>query len=301
MSIRNQWPRFVRQVIHTHKYRAVRAYSTSFPCKKSLPASSSYTGLDSKGKKILSEEDKQRQKILDMINAEAPEGSIDETVHPRWSAIWDAGLKIGDAFDTGTPSPCLLDQIKKGSVPAGRALVPGCGRGYDVYALASPDRIAVGVELSAGAVAAAQAFQYPCTTPENAQFKQGNFFELDPQDKYDFIYDYTFLCALDPSVRSDWARQMGALVKPGGVLLTLVFPICEKIGGPPFAVNLALVEELLMTGEQAGKWQKEVLEILLPELCHVGRDGVPVPSGFVRPGMVAGGSAFSGIGRWTRL
>ena len=59
-------------------------------------------------------------------------------------------------------------------IPAGRALVLG----YDVYALASPDRIAVGVELSAGAVAAAQAFQYPCTTPENAQFKQGNFFEL---------------------------------------------------------------------------------------------------------------------------
>jgi len=234
-----------------------------------------------------------------MLSSETPAGSINETVHPRWSAMWDAGLQVGDAFDTGTPSPCLLNEIANDRVPLGRALVPGCGRGYDVYALASPARVAVGVELSETAMQAARAFQYPCVTPENATFKQGNFFELDPQDKFDFIYDYTFLCALEPSVRPKWARQMGELTKPGGLLLTLVFPICEKIGGPPFAVNLQLVEDLLMTGPEAGKWKKEVLEILPPELSHKGRDGGA--QGFVQPGMIAGGSAFSGIGRWTRL
>ena len=40
-------------------------------------------------------------------------------------------------FDVQCPSPCLLKLIAEGAVPPGRALVPGCGRGYDVTALAS--------------------------------------------------------------------------------------------------------------------------------------------------------------------
>jgi hypothetical protein len=41
-------------------------------------------------------------------------------------------------FDLQSPSPCLLKLIADGMVPPGRALVPGCGRGYDVTALAAP-------------------------------------------------------------------------------------------------------------------------------------------------------------------
>jgi len=298
MFLKNCQQLITKRVTHSQAPRATgtrRAYSATY----SFHSTPSTTGLDSRGKKILSEEDKHRKKLLEMINNEAPAGSINETVHPRWDAMWKAGLKVGDAFDTGTPAPCLLNELAMDRVPQGKALVPGCGRGYDVYALASPTRVAVGVELSEGAVQAARAFQYPCSTPANATFKQGNFFELDPQEKFDFIYDYTFLCALDPTVRGDWAKQMGVLTKPGGLLLTLVFPICEKTGGPPFAVNLQLVEDLLMTGSEAGKWRKEQLDVLPPELSHPGRDGRN--GGFVRPGMIAGGSAYSGIGRWTRL
>ncbi len=220
-----------------------------------------------------------------------------EHAHDRWLNIWEKGLKIGDAFDTGSPSPCLIKEIEEGRVPNGRALVPGCGRGYDVYALATSERIAIGLDLSIVAVNEAQALGNRCQAVENAIFRQGNFFELNIEEKFDFIYDYTFLCALDPSIRSDWAKMMSDLVKPGGILLTLIFPICEKTGGPPFAMSLNIVQELLMTGPEAGKWSMERLELLPSELCHAGRDGSP--GGFVRPGMIGGGAA-SGIGRWVR-
>ena len=161
---------------------------------------------------------------------------------------------MGQAFDASCPSPALLKEIREGRVPAGRALVPGCGRGYDVYALAADDRVVIGMELAQKAADAARELdhaKFSCESacPTNAKFEVGNFFDIKPsneEEKFDFVYDYTFLCALDPSVRTDWAKQMSSIIKKDGVLMTLVFPICEKQGGPPFAVNLGIVEELLV-------------------------------------------------------
>jgi Thiopurine S-methyltransferase (TPMT) len=45
----------------------------------------------------------------------------------------------------GNSSPALLKLIAEGKIPNGRALIPGCGRGYDVLALASENRIATGI------------------------------------------------------------------------------------------------------------------------------------------------------------
>ena len=61
-------------------------------------------------------------------------------------------MPVGTSFDTGSPSPALLQLITDGSIPNGRALVPGCGRGYDVVALASEKRYAVGIDMSGIAV-----------------------------------------------------------------------------------------------------------------------------------------------------
>jgi hypothetical protein len=103
-----------------------------------------------------------------------------------------------------------------------------------------------------------------------------SFFDL-PSDtdeaKFDFIYDYTFLCALDPSIRTLWASKMADLIKPGGELLTLIFPISEiKEGGPPFKVSLEAVKNLLTP---VG-FESFQLELLPSDLCHEGRDGIAV-------------------------
>ena len=188
----------------------------------------------------------------------------------------------------GGPSPALLKLIAEGSIPKGRALIPGCGRGYDVYALAERERIAVGLELSSTAVEAAAACptKPQCTAVENARIINQNFFDLDELEKWDFIYDYTFLCALDPSIRTQWASKMAALVKPGGMLLTIIFPITKKDGGPPFEMSLEIVQSLLVP---VG-FEKVELGLLPPELCHQGRgDGKEGPF-----------NAISGIGRWIR-
>ena len=49
-------------------------------------------------------------------------------------------------YRLGASSPALLKLLDANEIPNGRALVPGCGRGYDVVALASKDRKAIGSE-----------------------------------------------------------------------------------------------------------------------------------------------------------
>ena len=213
--------------------------------------------------------------------------------------MW-VGLQPGSLFDAMKPCPLLEAYIKEGKVPAGKALVPGCGRGYDVIALAAETREALGIDIVEAAITAAKEFKDEYASKldseaklilnANANFQVASFFNLD--DKFDFIYDYTFFCALDPSVRQEWAEKMYSLIKPGGELLTLIFPMVKDESykrGPPFKVTLALYKDLLVL---AGFECLELRE-LPPELSHEGRDGITART----QGLLAS----SGVGRWKKL
>lgn len=59
--------------------------------------------------------------------------------------------------------------------------------------------------------------------PPNVQFKALDFFnfELPEADsrgsrKFALAYDYTFLCALPPSVREAWGQRYADIIEPGG-------------------------------------------------------------------------------------
>ena len=180
-------------------------------------------------------------------------GSFDrsELENRRWIDMWDGGLLPGQAFDACAASPLLLQYIAENKIPHGKALVPGCGRGYDVTALADEHRYVLGLDIAPKAVEAARdrlvvLSSDECKYKPNAHFATTSFFDLQEKDGlYDFIYDYTFLCALHPSVRPMWALKMSRLVRADGVLLTLIFPIREIDDvGPPYAVSLDLVRQV---------------------------------------------------------
>jgi hypothetical protein len=94
------------------------------------------------------------------------------------------------------------------------------------------------------------------------------------------VYDHTFLCALPPTRRPQWAAKMAEWVKPGCVLLTLQFPLgpfgqthprdqpLDYTRGPPFLLTPQLYHELLDANF-------ELVErlVLPPELNAPGREG----------------------------
>lgn len=233
--------------------------------------------------------------LLALLNKLMSSLSENELAHPRWKATWQKGVPPGFGFDKECSAPVLLKLIKEDSIPIGRALVPGMGRGYDVASLASSSRFVLGIDLSE--IGVQEAKQYITTLPieekpdqSSYELRSMSFFDLDEAEKFDFIYDYTFLCALSPSVRPTWAKKMSNLVKPGGELLTLIFPIRElETDVPPFKVSLEMYKELL---ESVG-FRCDQLELLSTELSHPGRDGSPQDDPRLS-------KAFSGIGRWIR-
>ena len=84
----------------------------------------------------------------------------------------------------------------------GKALVPGCGRGYAPLEFAKYGYDATGIDISETAVATATAYiesQDTASLSGHVGIVQGSFFDV--QEQYDVVYDYTFLCALDPEAR----------------------------------------------------------------------------------------------------
>ncbi|XP_039157401.1 probable thiol methyltransferase 2 isoform X2 [Eucalyptus grandis] len=159
-----------------------------------------------------------------------------------WEKCWEQGLT---PWDLGKPTPILQQLHQMGALPKGRALVPGCGTGYDVVSIACPERYVVGIDISE--IALNRAVQLFSSSP-NANhfiFLKEDFFTWHPTELFDLIFDYTFFCAIEPEMRVAWAEQMSGLLRPDGELITLMFPISDHIGGPPYKVSISDYEEVL--------------------------------------------------------
>lgn len=198
----------------------------------------------------------------------------------RWEAMWQQNVT---PWDRAGPHPILAEVINGNRDIIGRpvegfvdiisrkkALVPGCGRGYDVLLLASYGYDAYGVDVSQTAIDACieldktqaeDTAKYPIKDPKIgrgsrnficADIFKDNLLAHTGGMEFDIIYDHTFLCALPPQLRPKWSEQMSDLLAPGGSLLCLMFPLekSPKAGGPPHGLSSELYEQLL---SQPGK------------------------------------------------
>ncbi|KAL3488602.1 S-adenosyl-L-methionine-dependent methyltransferase [Aspergillus germanicus] len=214
------------------------------------------------------------------------------------SDLWDRGLPspalidLIEEYDRTLFCPFRTTESGE-SKGRKRVLVPGCGRGYDVIALSLHGFDAYGLEISSTAVSEAQALAQTelaspsaenfgahttksttalhgggadnlSLSPGTPRFLQGDFFDSSWSDalgfRFDVVYDYTFLCALHSSMRGRWAERMEGLLKPGGLLVCLEFPMYKDTGlpGPPWGVN-GVHWELLADGDSgAGSFTRKV-------------------------------------------
>ncbi len=190
-----------------------------------------------------------------------------------WEAMWSAegGLQPGQAFDAKGCEPSLLALISTGTLPKGRAFVAGCGRGYAVAALANEERTVTGLDISESAQAAAQVHLENSGSAVWAKVVVGDFFNHKPIMAYDLAFDSTFLCAIEPQRRPDWAAKYAEIIRPGGELIANVFPIGDHEGGPPFAICPQMVADLLepvgfelveLTETPEAQWARGQMEFL---------------------------------------
>ncbi|KAJ4959321.1 hypothetical protein NE237_026432 [Protea cynaroides] len=209
----------------------LRFRASGFP-RNSLKLSSRQLGMQkSEGAKRLGNQTS--DKFKETIHGD-PEGG--------WEKCWEQGLT---PWDLKQPTPVILHLQQTDALPRGRALVPGCGTGYDVVAIASPDRYVVGLEISSHAVKKAKELFSSSPNANYFTFLMADFFTWKPTELFDLVYDYTFFCAIEPSMRPAWASRIQDYLKPDGELITLMFPISDHVGGPPYKVSVADYEEVL--------------------------------------------------------
>nr|KMM64443.1 thiol methyltransferase 1 [Coccidioides posadasii RMSCC 3488] len=199
-----------------------------------------------------------------------------------WDDLWKESRT---PWDRGSHNPALEDALveKRGFFGAPvfedeplrrkKALVPGCGRGVDVFLLASFGYDAYGLEYSKTAVDVClkemekygEGGKVPPRDEKvgsgKVMFLEGDFFKDDwvkeagvEDGVFDLIYDYTFFCALNPALRPQWALRHRQLLAPSprGNLICLEFPTTKDPAalGPPFASTPAMyMEHLSHPGE----------------------------------------------------
>jgi SAM-dependent methyltransferase len=146
----------------------------------------------------------------------------------------------------------------------GEVLVPGCGSGHDVRALAARGARVIGLDLSATAISLARSF--PASSDET--YEQGDLFQLPPSwhGRFDWVVEHTCFCAIDPSLRSDFVRAISELLKPGGVFFAIFYLDPQADQGPPFRTSREEIAELFDP-------QFSLLEEWVPARSFEGRAG----------------------------
>lgn len=135
-------------------------------------------------------------------------------------------------WEKGESAPGLVDfltahpELARGSV-----LVPGCGTGHDARAWAHAGFQVTGLDLAPSGIRLAQ--ERTAAAGLHAQFQVGNFLEDEPLAQFDYVFEHTLFCAIDPARRDDYVRAVLRWLKPAGQFLAVHYMIRDT-EGPPF-------------------------------------------------------------------
>lgn len=158
------------------------------------------------------------------------------------SDAWQARYESGNTgWDRGMPSPMLGRWLEAGVLKPCRILVPGCGRGHEVVALADAGFEVTAVDFADEAVSAlTKALNQRFL---NATVIQSDLFAFEPTKPFDAVYEQTTLCAIDPSQWQTYEQLLACWLRPGGKLMAM-FMQSDKPDGPPFHCELNSMKQL---------------------------------------------------------
>ncbi|HEY1490101.1 MAG TPA: methyltransferase domain-containing protein, partial [Verrucomicrobiae bacterium] len=143
------------------------------------------------------------------------------------STDWEARYQSGDMpWEKGAPSPGLVDFLAakpqlsgghaivapalesgreiqttatKASLPPLTVCVPGCGTGHDVREWAKTGFRVYGYDLAPSAIRLSQ--EQTQTAGLHAEFRLADFLRDEPPFQFDWIFEHTLFCAIDPGER----------------------------------------------------------------------------------------------------
>ena len=171
--------------------------------------------------------------------------AMDVNSADKWEADY---LRGSDGWDLGTPTPAFRNLLANRQLSPGKILVVCAGRGHDAREFARHGYQVTAVDFSSFAAREMSRLADPSTPME---ILQQNLFTLphNLDGQFNYVLEYTCYCAIDPKRRTEFVDLVDRLLKPGGIYISLAYPLSNKKGGPPFAVT---VSELLNLFQERG-------------------------------------------------
>jgi SAM-dependent methyltransferase len=177
----------------------------------------------------------------------------------------------GYPWEKGAPAPPLLEWLESRGSLLGDVLVPGCGSGHDVRAIAaaSPGARVTGLDIAPSALDRTRQF----SLVGNETYQWADLFDLPVEltNRFDWV-EHTCFCALEPARRLDYVRAITRALEPRGALLAIFFlnpwdpGEMPAEGGPPFEVTREELDLLFGT-------HFELVEELKPCRAYPEREG----------------------------
>ena len=154
-----------------------------------------------------------------------------------WRERWREGRT---AWDQGGHSAAMEQLLyhsqREGGLQVGAKIFSaGCGRAHNEAWLAQHGFLVAAVDVADEAIAAANQL-YAAHTGLSLAVQ--DIFTLDTSHySFDAIFDRAMLCALAPGQRAAYLSQLTALLRPGGIIMAILFRSVRTPDGPPFAVD----------------------------------------------------------------
>ena len=167
-----------------------------------------------------------------------------------WEEIY---LADDTGWDLNGPTP-IFEHIAKSLEPR-RLCIIGCGRGYDAVMFAKKGFDVTAVDFAPSAIRALKELAKQEMVDVNVV--QRDIFLLVPefQGFFNYVIEQTCFCAIHPSRRKEYESLVKAILKPGGKLIGLWFPLDKQLdeGGPPYGTTIDEVKSVFNIGWKVEK------------------------------------------------
>jgi len=156
--------------------------------------------------------------------------------NPTHQKYWETRYQTDDMpWEKGAPSPGLVDFLAAHpELPRGTVCVPGCGTGHDARAWAQAGFPTFGYDIAPSAIRLAE--EKTRAAGLQANFQTADFLRDKPPRQFDWVFEHTLFCAINPDDRPAYVRALPYWLKPGGHYLAVNYLIPDK-DGPPFGTT----------------------------------------------------------------
>ena len=149
---------------------------------------------------------------------------------------WEKRYQTKDMpWEKGAASPGLVDflgghpKLRRGTV-----CVPGCGTGHDAREWAKAGFHTYGFDIAPSAIELSK--ERTEAVGMKATFQLADFLHDKPPLKFDWFFEHTLFCDINPGERDEYVRALLRWLKPNGQFLAVHYLIPDT-DGPPFGTT----------------------------------------------------------------